>query len=70
MNIRKASSADVNAVFNFVQAAISKMISQGIFQWDELYPTKEDFITDAQNNQLYIVEIDNKPSSYFFTLPL
>lgn len=65
MNIRKASSADVNAVFNFVQAAISKMISQGIFQWDELYPTKEDFLTDAQNNQLYIVEIDNKPAACF-----
>lgn len=65
MNIRKASSADANTIFTFVQAAISKMISQGIFQWDEIYPTQNDFLTDAQNNQLYIVEIENKPAACF-----
>lgn len=53
MKIKKVSVSDVPAIFTFVEAAISKMISQGIFQWDEIYPTQEDFIADAQNNQLY-----------------
>lgn len=65
MQIRKVSVAGVHAIFTFVQAAISKMISQKIFQWDEIYPTQEDFLADAQNNQLYIVEIDDKPAACF-----
>lgn len=65
MQIRKVSVAGVHAIFTFVQAAISKMISQGIFQWDEIYPTLDDFLTDAQNNQLYIVEIEEKAAACF-----
>ena len=48
MKIKKGSVADVPAIFTFVEAAIFKMISQGIFQWDEIYPTQEDFIADAK----------------------
>lgn len=65
MKIKKVTPAEVTVIFNFVKAAISKMISQGIFQWDEIYPTQEDFLNDAQNNQLYIVEIDEKPAACF-----
>lgn len=65
MKIKKVSVSDVPAIFTFVKAAISKMISQGIFQWDEIYPTQEDFIADAPNNQLYIVEIEEKAAACF-----
>ncbi len=65
MKIKKVVPTQVPEVFQFVQSAISKMISQGIFQWDEIYPTQKDFLTDAQNNQLYIVEIDEKPAACF-----
>ena len=65
MKIKKVGSAQVPEVFRFVRAAIEKMIEQEIFQWDEIYPTQEDFLNDAQNNHLYIVEIDEKPAACF-----
>ena len=65
MQVRKVETDQVPEVFSFVQAAISKMISQGIFQWDEIYPTQEDFFVDAQNNQLYMVEIEGRPAACF-----
>ncbi len=65
MQIRKVTLSEVPAIFNFVRAAVNRMNEQGIFQWDEIYPTQDDFQRDAQNNQLYIVEIDEKPAACF-----
>lgn len=43
LNFRKAELFDVKPVFDFVRKSIKNMDSQGIFQWDELYPVYEDF---------------------------
>lgn len=62
MNIeyRKATLNDLNEITNLVNAAIQTMIEEEIYQWDELYPTKEDFKNDIELNQLYVGIIDNK----------
>ena len=60
MKIKKASLDNIEKIFTFVQKAINKMIEQGIFQWDEIYPTKDDFANDARKNQLYIAEVDGQ----------
>lgn len=54
INYRLACMDDINEIVELVKNAISKMERNHIFQWDELYPTKEDFIQDIANDSLYI----------------
>lgn len=57
---RKAISSDINEIQAFVDKAKVVMDSQGIFQWDEIYPTVEDFAGDEANQELYVGEVDGK----------
>jgi len=43
-----------------IENAIELMRCQGIHQWDELYPTKEIFLDDINNNTLYVAVEDEK----------
>ncbi|MCQ2586120.1 MAG: GNAT family N-acetyltransferase [Treponema sp.] len=65
MNVRIATKNDVTEIFAFVQKAVERMNEQGIPQWDEIYPTADDFASDAEKNQLYVAEIDGKPAACF-----
>ena len=40
--------AELQEIEELVQQAIEKMEKQGIHQWDDLYPTKEDFEEDEE----------------------
>lgn len=57
---RKATSGDINEIQSFVDKAKLVMDKQGIFQWDEIYPTVEDFSGDEANQELYVGEVDGK----------
>ena len=57
---RKANVCDIDEISVFVDEAKSVMEKQGIFQWDEIYPLKEDFADDETNGQLYVGEMDGK----------
>ena len=50
---RKALKSDIEAISSLVAAAIAQMERNGIFQWDEFYPAKEDFLSDIENGWLY-----------------
>ncbi len=65
MNIKKANINNIEEIFFFVQKAIKKMNNEGILQWDEIYPSKDDFYNDAQKNQLYIAEINGQTAACF-----
>lgn len=52
-------------IFTFVKKAVKKMDEQGIPQWDEIYPTADDFAGDAEKNQLYVAVVDGKPAACF-----
>ena len=54
LQYRKAALDDLEEVYNLVTLAINTMVKNNILQWDELYPTKEDFRNDIDNDQLYI----------------
>ena len=54
LQYRKAALSDLEEVYDLVAQAIDTMITNNILQWDELYPTKEDFRKDIDNNQLYV----------------
>lgn len=67
MTIKKVNkeSKTVEEIFSFVQNAVKKMDEQQIPQWDDIYPTQEDFALDAQKNQLYIAEVEGKAAACF-----
>ncbi|MCM1257621.1 MAG: GNAT family N-acetyltransferase [Roseburia sp.] len=56
MNYRMAEINDMENICTLVCEAIKQMENQGIYQWDALYPTREDFTEDICKNSLYVVE--------------
>ena len=54
MTYRPAEEKDTESVYNVVKSAIAKMEADRIFQWDEIYPTREDIAEDIRKNSLSI----------------
>lgn len=57
---RKATAADLDEIEKLVAGAIARMIENGIYQWDELYPTRDDFADDIALDSLYVGETDGE----------
>lgn len=51
---RLAVTEDLEEIASLIKNAIRVMESHGIYQWDDLYPTKEDFQEDIKNGHLYV----------------
>jgi len=47
---------DLEAITVLIQETIKEMEKHGIYQWDEIYPTVEDFEEDIKKGNLYVVE--------------
>lgn len=60
MDIRKANTGDIDAILSITSACAADMISKGIFQWSEEYPSKQSFENDIENNCLYVIGNENK----------
>lgn len=54
LKYRKATPNDIEEIYSIVHNVIDNMERENIFQWDELYPTKEDFQKDVGKGQLYV----------------
>lgn len=54
INYRQGQADDIPEISRLVGKAIDQMEKNGILQWDELYPTDEDFAEDIQNGQLTV----------------
>lgn len=57
---RTANEDDLDEVCSMVQDAVAHMIEQNIFQWDELYPVREDFAADIARQQLTVGVADGR----------
>ena len=55
-----ATENNIDEIFCLVKNAIDTMEEKGIHQWDEVYPTKEDFLADIKNRDLYAGIVDGK----------
>ncbi|MFK7747663.1 MAG: GNAT family N-acetyltransferase [Kordia sp.] len=55
LQIRKATSQDIDALLNITKACAKFMIDKGIFQWNENYPNREAFEHDVTRNELYVL---------------
>lgn len=51
---RQAGLSDLDGIVSLVGQAVVRMVSQKIDQWDELYPTREDFEQDINRGQLTV----------------
>ena len=51
---------DIEAITVLIQGAIKEMEKHNIYQWDELYPTAEDFELDIKKENLYLAEENEK----------
>lgn len=51
---RQAGAKDLGAIAALTEQARAHMISQGIDQWDDLYPLREDFEQDILRGQLTV----------------
>ena len=54
MIYRLAEESDVEEICDLVKNAIVNMERNNIFQWDNIYPTKEDFLSDIKKRQLFV----------------
>ncbi|RDY59708.1 GNAT family N-acetyltransferase [Flagellimonas nanhaiensis] len=54
--IRLAKLSEIKDILTITQACAFKMQQNGIYQWNEHYPTEEPFIKDAERNELYVKE--------------
>lgn len=60
ISYRAAVMDDLDDVFRLVESAVKQMEQEKIFQWDSIYPAKEDFRDDIKRKSLYIGAIHDK----------
>lgn len=65
MEFRPARQEDIDSICELVAAAIVHMQEQKIFQWDEIYPTREDFLKDLQESTLFVGMIEGEVAVTF-----
>ena len=58
--IRKAKLSEIPEILTVTNACATHMISKGILQWNEHYPSKEAFEKDILRNELFLFEKDDK----------
>ena len=63
-NIELASIDQIDLIMKIINACTRHMIDNGIFQWNEKYPTKQSFIDDINNNDLYVNHLENIVSPF------
>lgn len=60
LEFRRACRTDIDGICALVASAIIHMQEQKIFQWDEKYPARVDFLNDLQENTLSVGTIEGK----------
>jgi ribosomal protein S18 acetylase RimI-like enzyme len=57
--IRKAVLSDLDAIYRLTRSCAKAMIANGIYQWNEHYPTQERFQKDVELQELYVLQEEN-----------
>ena len=59
--IREAIDKDIAMLLKLTGACGRHMIDQGIYQWNEHYPSIEAFVSDLNRNALWVYELNGLP---------
>lgn len=57
--IREAKISEINDILEITKACAQFMIENGIYQWNEHYPSKKAFEQDVERNELYVKTVNN-----------
>ncbi|MEW6111191.1 MAG: GNAT family N-acetyltransferase [Thermodesulfobacteriota bacterium] len=60
MDITVATLQDLPAAMDLISACVRHMESQGIFQWDDIYPDKGKLQKDIELYSLYVARADGR----------
>lgn len=60
MEFRKATIKDIPIIEDIIERAKKHMHENGIMQWNEYYPTKEDYLHDLDAHSLYVGLLDSR----------
>lgn len=55
MKLRQANMTELQILMDIIKQASEKLQQQGIFQWDEMYPTEEIIREDIRREELYVL---------------
>jgi len=58
--IRRAKISEISEILTLTKACAVNMIKNGIFQWNEHYPSKKAFENDIERLELFVLEIEKK----------
>lgn len=56
--LRLATMQDLTRIMAIVQATVMEMHAYGNYQWDEVYPTEQDFASDITQGDLFVSEAE------------
>ncbi len=56
--IRTAKISEIPDIMNLTKDCAAHMIKNGIYQWNEHYPSQAAFEKDLERNELFVLEID------------
>ncbi|EKU47498.1 GNAT family N-acetyltransferase [Staphylococcus massiliensis] len=62
--MRIATEKDIKAIMHITDQAKSLMNDDDHSQWDERYPTRDDFMQDIQLENMYVYEMDERVVGY------
>ena len=62
---RPAVFDDIDEISALVSSAVSEMERNGIHQWDDIYPTEEDFSEDISKGELFAGTLDGRIAVIF-----
>ena len=65
MFYKLAEEREIESIFSMVTSVIIEMEKNGIFQWDSIYPSKEDFLDDIHKKTLFVGILDQHISVVF-----
>jgi ribosomal protein S18 acetylase RimI-like enzyme len=60
MKIRNAHTQDLNEIMKLISSCVLNMETQGIHQWDEIYPDEKTIRNDIEKQQLYLLEDEGR----------
>lgn len=58
--IRKATPADLDNIKQLTESCAVALQGKGIFQWNELYPSRDQLAKDIELGELFILEEDSE----------
>lgn len=58
--LRLATMQDLTRIMAIVQDTVREMHAYGNYQWDEVYPTEQDFAADITQGDLFVSEAEGQ----------